>query len=486
MEKIKVMNKVLIVEDEKLIRQGIKTMVLRSGIPVNEIIECNNGESALEVLKENKIDVMFTDIKMPKMDGITLVKQLQELKLENIPHIAVISGYDDFDYAVQMLRNGVKEYLLKPVDRKRISEVLAKFEEEILLAEDEFEKNRQKIYQQMLYMILYDGVKSNEIEEIADGLKNYVSYEEYVVVVGNFTENNVDDKENFHYFNGLDYMNFFIVDSRHKYDLLDQLGDFCVGISNKYHNLRDLRQAYYEAIAMRKIAFGMDAHIIDNEFFKTVVHEQYDVKAMMQTANLICSEKIEEALEVLEKFVSKIKERNYSVEDFEEQIKIILNTTINMYKNSLKTEEEDIMDLLSMYKYQTIDEYMDVIKTWISRFSELIDEDEDDSRNYIKIQNAIEYIKENYASDLNMAVVSNYVSMNYSLFSYTFKKYTGTNFVNYLKEVRIGEAKKLLQESHMKIVEISALVGYEHEKHFTKTFKNITGLTPSQYRNSFL
>ena len=79
----------------------------------------------------------------------------------------------------------------------------------------------------------------------------------------------------------------------------------------------------------------------------------------------------------------------------------------------------------------------------------------------------------------------NYISMNYSLFSFTFKQYTGTNFVNYLRNVRVGEAKKLLTETDMKVNEISKAVGYDHEKHFMKTFKNITGLTPSQYRNNF-
>lgn len=479
------MNKVLIVEDEKLIRQGIKTMILRSGVPVNEIVECNNGETALEILKESKIDVMFTDIKMPRMDGITLVKSIHELNLDYSPHIAAISGYDDFDYAVSMLRNGVKEYLLKPVDRKKIAEVLTKFEEEINQQDIEFEKKRQTIYNQMLYMILYDGVKAEEISVIADGLNEYIPVREYVVVVCNYQENDLDVNDKIYFFNGLDYLNFFIVDYNSKFDLLDQLTEYNVGISRIYNNLRDLRQAYFEACAMRKISFGMNVHIIDNEFYKKVHQESYDVKSMMQTANLICSGKIDEAIEILERFVDCVKSRKYSMEEFEEQIKIILTTTINMYKNSLKTGEEDIMDLLSMYRYQTIDEYMDVIRAWISRFNDLIDE-EDESRNYIKIQNAIEYIKKNYASDLNMAVVSNYVSMNYSLFSFTFKKYTGTNFVNYLKEVRIGEAKKLLQQSDMKIVEISSKVGYEHEKHFTRTFKSITGLTPSQYRNSFI
>lgn len=480
------MDKVLIVEDEKLIRQGIKAMIMRTDVPVNEVLECNNGEAALEIVKQNKIDVIFTDIRMPKMDGITLVKEIKELQLDYEPKIAAISGFDDFDFAVQMFRNGVKEYLLKPIDRKKITEVLTKFENELEAENRANEGNKKIAYQQTQYMIMYDGIKGDEIFKIAQGLQNYIHVKKYVVVCCNYQDNDLDKTDAVYFFMAKDYMNFFIVDTSAKDDLLKELSNYCIGISSEYNNLWDLRQAYFEAAAMRKTAFVLGVHSVDNDHYDKIVQNQYGIKHMMQTANLICSGKIEEAIDMLDSFVVCVKERRYSVEEFEEQIKIILTTTINMYKNSLKTEEEDIMDLLSMYRYQTIDEYMDVIRNWISRFNELIEGDDDDNKNYAKIQNAIDYIKENYANDLNMAVVSNHVSMNYSLFSYTFKKCTGTNFVNYLKEVRIGEAKKLLQQTDMKIVEISAAVGYEHEKHFTRTFKNITGLTPSQYRNSFL
>ena len=83
-----------------------------------------------------------------------------------------------------------------------------------------------------------------------------------------------------------------------------------------------------------------------------------------------------------------------------------------------------------------------------------------------------------------MAVVSNYISMNYSLFSYSFKQYTGSNFVNYLKEIRMREAKKLLTETDMKIIEISQAVGYDNEKHFMKIFKATCGVSPTEYRHN--
>ena len=123
------MNTVLVVEDEKLIRQGIATMIKRTGVPVGEIIECANGLQAMEVLREKQVDVMFTDIRMPKMNGIELVQAMQELP--NPPLTVAVSGYDDFSYAVDMMRQGVREYILKPVERDKLKSVMEKLEEEL-------------------------------------------------------------------------------------------------------------------------------------------------------------------------------------------------------------------------------------------------------------------------------------------------------------------------------------------------------------------
>ena len=121
---------------------------------------------------------------------------------------------------------------------------------------------------------------------------------------------------------------------------------------------------------------------------------------------------------------------------------------------------------------------------WLLALHEHINSQFDTNKNQQKIKQAIDYIRENYDKDLNMAVVSNNISMNYSLFSYLFKEYTGSNFVNYLKGIRMQEAKKLLAETDLRINEISAKVGYDNEKHFMKLFKTSCGVSPSEYRKN--
>ena len=112
--------------------------------------------------------------------------------------------------------------------------------------------------------------------------------------------------------------------------------------------------------------------------------------------------------------------------------------------------------------------------------------DEAEGINDKKIAKAIAYIRENYRSDINMAVVSNHVSMNYSLFSKQFKEYTGTNFVSYVRDLRISDAKKLLAETELRINEIGSMVGYENDKHFLKNFKAAVGVSPGEYRRNIM
>ena len=106
------MNTLLVVEDEKLIRQGIVAMIRRSSVPVEEILECRNGEEALVILRKQGVDVMFTDIRMPKMDGIEMLK---ELRAEgNDVSVIFLTAYSDFSYAQSALKLSASDYLLKP------------------------------------------------------------------------------------------------------------------------------------------------------------------------------------------------------------------------------------------------------------------------------------------------------------------------------------------------------------------------------------
>lgn len=124
------MRKILLVEDEKMIRYGIYVMIENSGIPYRSITECRNGREATECLKEDRYDLVLTDIKMPVMDGLELVEWIHgNLEEEAIPSIVAISGYSEFEYVRGMLKRQAVDYLLKPVDRQELARTLWRVEE---------------------------------------------------------------------------------------------------------------------------------------------------------------------------------------------------------------------------------------------------------------------------------------------------------------------------------------------------------------------
>lgn len=479
------MKKVLIVEDEKIIRQGIKAMVKRSGVPIEEVLECNNGEAALEILKKQEIDVMFTDIRMPKMDGIELVKHMQELPCR--PLTVVISGYDDFSYAVEMLRTGVKEYMLKPIEREAIRTILEKLEKELSQKEEQNQENRKIGCQQLKYLILNENISEREVQSVTVRFEELLLGEEYAVCCTNEGNSEIEEQGNYLYLGDVEENYLYIVKRIYLEDFLDNnLQNSCMGISDFHKGVGELKTAYREAEAARKYAFCKKKSRIKYYvgFEEKVSCGFPDEGYMKKIVQLIGTERFTEVLKHLENITISMKRREENPRFFEENMKVFTEAVSEIYASVIAEKQEEVKQFLKIYCFNDIDSYMNEMMGFIIALHEKLDSEFGDSRNKQKIKQALVYIGEHYEEDLNMAVVSNYVSMNYSLFSYEFKEYTGQNFVTYLKELRLNEAKCLLAETELQVQEIGRRVGYENEKHFMKIFKTECGVTPTEYRKN--
>ncbi len=490
------MNTVLIVEDEKMIRQGIKTIVQRSGVPINVIIECSNGLMALDILRNQKVDVMFTDIRMPKMNGIELVTAIQEMK--NKPLIIAISGYDDFSYAVEMMRMGVREYILKPVDRDKVRDILEKLNIEIEQNNVNHDKSREVSYQQIKYLMLNKHISSQEVEVIVKQCEEYFYTEPYAVCCT--PKKIAPDKHNNHYIHlgDIDYHEIIIVPEQNKnYLLKNELKNSFAGVSSLHRGMEELKIAYEESIIARKLAYIKgEAIMIHQEKGNGFLNADRAAKAdqskaidsgkMIQIGQMIGTDKINDAIVLLERLEKETRWGRYTLENLEEYVGLLMDTIKETYQNILTLEEEELSRFRNLFGYPSMELYFQKLMEYIINMNEIINTQFDDYKNKHKIQQATEYIRENFDKDLNMAVVSNHISMNYSLFSYVFKQYTGYNFVNYLKNLRINEAKHLLSETDLYVNEISQQVGYNNEKHFMKIFKNTCGVSPTEYRKNMM
>ena len=477
------MNTVLIVDDEKEIRQKIKAAISRSGIPVRNIMECNNGQIALEILENQPVDVMFTDIRMPKMDGIELVEAME--KLEHKPLTVAVSGYADFTYAVRLLRMGAREYLLKPVERDEIAGILRKLDGEITMQENIRREIRAIGCQQLKYMILNDNITEKEVGTIIRLFEKRLLNREYVVCCLERQGEEPEENDNYLWLGEVEENEVFITRKENREFLLkNELEDSFVGVSRVHSGVSELKEAFAEAKVARRMAFlRMEKEV---EYSGIVTEEQgsTDEETMRRIAQKIGNGNLSEALKMTEQFFHDIRRKKYSGDVLEKDIAILTDDIMHIYQNALAGEEERLLRFKNIWQFAQVEELMEELAGWMIEFRKKIDEKFDDYKNKSKVQQALAYIQENYHKDLSMTVVSNVVSMNYSMFSYAFKQYTGNNFVNYIKELRIKEAKRLLEETEMRVIEISQRVGYENEKHFMKIFKSQCGVSPTEYRKN--
>ena len=256
------MKTLLIVEDEKMIRLGIKNMIQKSGVPIEIIIECNNGETAWEILQEQQVDVMFTDIRMPKMDGIELVQKMQEL--DSKPLTVVISGYDDFSYAVEMLRMGVREYILKPVDREQIVAIMHKLEDEVQKHNDEIQKKYQMSLQQLRYLCTEPHMDEKEKELLQNQYRSQFFEEEYVVCCCNCDVEEEESSSASVYLGTVGGHQIYIVESKNiEFLLKNELSHLYVGMSKPVTGIEHLQEAYRQAGIMRKLVFATGKKVLE-------------------------------------------------------------------------------------------------------------------------------------------------------------------------------------------------------------------------------
>ena len=484
------MKTVLIVEDEKLIRQGIRTMIQRSGVPVEMIIECNNGEMAFEMLQSQKVDVMFTDIRMPKMNGIELVEKVQELPEK--PIIVIVSGYADFSYAVEMLRMGAREYLLKPVEREKLQGIMRKLEQEITESRENSKTTKRLGHQQLKYLMLNERITEEELNTMQSEYESEFDLQAYYVYAVNPRETEAAE-EQYIYLHNVEGYDVYLVSAQNAPLLLkNELAQEYVGISTMHSGIRELRAAYRDAVDARRHAFctnretfraGEDRKRIPEDFYEQgKKHIGEEMK--LRRVQLPGTDKTEELVKSWNGLFYAVKNEWVEPGDFAVCMDHFFKEVRKTYRNMLTDEEENLKRLADFYSFPTLAVWQTEFMEWLLALHERINSRFDTNKNQQKIKRAIEYIQENYDKDLNMAVVSNHISMNYSLFSSLFKEFTGSNFVNYLKAIRMEKAKELLAETDLRIVEISAKIGYDNEKHFMKTFKASCGVSPSEYRKN--
>ncbi len=485
------MKTLLIVESDKRDRQLLHTIVRGSKIKIDTILECSNGEDALYVLENQKIDVMFTNILLPNMDGLQLIEKVRQTT--NDTKIVVVSELDEFVYAVKLLRLGIKEYLLKPIQKQQVEQILQVLDREVE-EERKIQVTMNSVNVQYIKQMLLGGViPENEMEALLSQSDREWCSNPYVVCCLDNMGGKSYMQEDRIYLGNVGQSELYILQE----ELVDKVRmqewrRRFVGISNSHKGIQELKISYAEAFQARIEAFyrgksivriGEVSDYIEQEEHIEVLTNQLESK-FTKLVNALGTDKENQGVKSIRALLwTNRKTRN--LEFLQEIVTLFFEKIEEVYPKISTEELYEIQNLKSPLSYGNIGIYESSLVNWLEQFIKNIQEQLDNFCDREKMQEAIAYIAKHYNQDFNMAVVSNHVSMNYSLFSLTFKQYTGSNFVDYLKQIRMAKAKEYLQKTDKRIGEISKCVGYENEKHFMKMFKALYGVSPTEYRKNF-
>jgi len=509
------MRKVLIVDDEKLIRKGIRTILERNVADLDEIKEASNGKEALDLLFSEKFDILIIDIRLPQIDGISVLKKIQNLTHK--PKIIVISGYDEFSYAKECMQYGARGYILKPVDKKELIEIVEKLKNELQEEENNLRLlSLQKIMRAKMFEAEINNIIFSEIDidRFRERLKDMeIPVDEKIVAVylllpgdnserndfsaeedklklskilpeGSYVSTIYNQRKDILIFTK---MHFCYKDIKKSYEFLTERKVY-MGICDLQENFESVKLLYERAYKAALYCFILNKDI---EFWSQISwrekeeFSQYD--RIEKLKELILAGKQKEAIIFLESIFDHHFFNKYSVDSILALSEKLYTQIVDWFCHHVPKKVLDIHEyqvLASIFNFTTISDYVNHFKKFVVEATEMVSSLKGILNVKDEIDEAIKFINQNYHRDINMAMVANHVSLNYYYFSSIFKEKIGLSFLDYLNKVRIEKAKELLVNTDLKVWEIAEKVGYKNPKHFARIFKDITGLTPNEYRDA--
>lgn len=534
--------KVFLVEDEMVIRRGIKNSIDWEKEGYIFCGEASDGELAYPMIIKEKPDILITDIRMPFMDGLELCKLVKK-ELPNIK-ILILSGYDEFDYAKEAIRLGVTEYLLKPISSGKLLEALNGVSESIRREKEDkdlvrkymeemrenTEHEKQKFFEQMIAgnLTMADALETGKKYEmnLSAGMYNLLLFRftlgeenrksgellgEAEYAIEKLTERL---EYVFEFQRGVEGWAFLLMADNEEQmservkelskDLEEIMKNYSTiayfgGIGQPVARLRELEESFREAERALAARFTMELNrIISVEDIRMA--QNVDT---LDDIEITSFGEIEKTRTMLEKFLNNGAEDEidefvdvYINELPEENLKsvlmrqyIIMDAYIVMMsfcekiegiEGEMQAQSEELKN--SMKTIQTLEEIKNYIRMLLKKIIGV--RDTISGRRYSDIiEIAKDQIRKTYMSDeISLNTIAAEVGMSPSYFSSIFSKEMGKTFVKYLTEIRMDRAKELLMCSSMKTSEIGYEVGYKDPHYFSYIFKKTQNCTPKEFR----
>lgn len=464
------MTNVLIVDDEKIEREGLKYLLSREEGERN-VFEASNGKQALQIIRSEDIQLVLTDIKMPHMDGLELSRRAKE---ENPAlQIIIFSGYSDFAFAQEAIRYGVTEYILKPVNPDDFHKVIQKAEKEIerrKKKESREMKEKNFLQQYFLQNYLYSGKAETLEEEIQKELRRVCFYL------------NLNARQSLLLFQDV-YCDYQLV-ANHLYNFMKRKyrDSFYLAVSRKFEGCECLPEILEQLEQqMEEKFYHPEKHVFSNEddVLKLSVGEVQDSQIMQMISEDITRKDTDQ----LRKHFACLKEKYHDNTQYSAMyIKFVFSNVIQelFQENQFSGERRLEHEIERLYNCRNIMEILEVTEDNIKEYEAFLDRSMSSSRNEVAaVKN---YIYQHYEEDLNLEMLAEKVYLSSGYLSFIFKKETGMNLNRYIRVFRMEKAKELLCSTNMKVAQVSERVGFANVSYFCRSFREYYGSSPESYR----
>lgn len=535
--------KVLIVDDELVIRRGLKNKIERIFSNITSVTLAEDAFQALELMAIDQPDVVITDIRMPEMNGLAFIEQSKKLCPKT--KFIIISGYQEFEYAKEAIKLNVEDYLIKPIENEKLKGVLERIQNQFMLEHQE-EQQLHELKSTMKKAMSF--LRSKHLTDLVEESQHY-KWDEYqqllekvevrfpfpcftiitIELNANVQLSNFPDKED------LPLVKFIINNIAE--EVMNEIGKCIAFEDNKNSQLTHLIFNHAEFVDENRNNIIQDScKKLLNEVYKCLkVYVTIGIGSKVENYQALHSSYVDAGRALKKKFSlseSKIFCSKNEMENFEpfyllseEKEKTFIQYIKNAYASNAKQIIEEVFDNIEKQGVQysnLVMLYMDLMLLMIKSIKELgicftdIFKEDIMTEEYVSsfsdindlkahllmyidsicsyliefrksdgertVEHLMDYIQQNYYMDLHLSELSELYYMNSSYLSQLFKKETGKGFSDYLTEIRMENAKKLLDNTQFKAYEISEMVGYNNPKYFLRAFLKCCGCTPTQYR----
>ncbi|WBW96993.1 response regulator transcription factor [Oceanirhabdus sp. W0125-5] len=508
------MVKVMIVDDEYIIREGMKRCINWDELGCIICGEAEDAEEGIEVAKDQKPDIIISDICMADRNGLDMCREIRKINPDC--KILIISGYDELQYAKEAIKLNVEDYILKPVDEDELIELIKKMTKEIRVKKDRVFIAREKI----LLDMLRGKVRGKEIINELSNIYRINSKEVSICCIQNefyqealeksqfdsFYKQNEELKylvdfhfkeEEYYYIESHENIFTLILDANmdeseliYKLELIQSKMkekfniNLTVGCSDKKmigdirHAYRDGKQALKNRVykGIGTINFYHELREENKVKWKSILNLENHFREALRTGN---RKKVEQNLEDI--YMGIFREAYVGYEIINQLTKDLISTGYkvlsekNISNETAFGEGQDPFE--SFNELKTLKSMYDFMKGFSLKVVDAIKIQNSDLLDS-GLDKALVFIKERYTENISLSDVAKYVFMSESYLSRKIKKTIGISFTEYVTKLRIEKSIELMKEGKYKIGEVANMVGYPDYRYFSRTFKKYTGKSP--------